>query len=44
MSQDSSEKLCVESQISIGGDGGREGEKREKAPMDLKSDSIREIA
>ena len=30
MSQDSSEKLGVKSQISIGGDGGREGEKREK--------------
>ena len=30
MSQDGSEKLGVKSQISIGGDGGREGEKREK--------------
>ena len=37
MSQDSSEKLCVKSQISIGGDEGREGEKREKGYVESRT-------
>ena len=37
MSQDSSEKLGMKSQISTGGDGGREGEKREKGYVESRT-------
>ena len=37
MSQDSSEKLAVKSQISIGGSWGREGEKREKGYVESRT-------
>ena len=37
MSQDSSETLGVKSQISIGGDGGREGEKIEKVYVESRT-------